>query len=248
MADLAVDVALVAMQLCIPKNYSRDMARITGRTMPPGFSSVHMSGSQTHSSVHRREPGLTLSGGAFDQIISAQTELIKSVGRRVDNYIQGSDDLRNLERAWCDAAYWFHEGMAEPRTTIAVAKLETAVEVLLCAESSAGSTRRLQDAVEAFYGLKPSDALLTDPSMTVNQFVKEIVGARSRVLHGTFSTLAENVELVRSNVEMLSFDLLRLCSLSLDRYKALASPHDNAKDFLAWINTQRQVGLASRPS
>ena len=56
-ADLAVDIALVGIQLVIPRNYSRKMARITGRTSPPFVGSVYRAGSQTHGGMHWRHTG-----------------------------------------------------------------------------------------------------------------------------------------------------------------------------------------------
>jgi hypothetical protein len=242
MADLAVDVSLVAVQLVIPWAYSRNMAQITGRTKPAWIGRVYIFGSQTRSGIERCEPGLGLSGGAFDQIMSNETALVESVGRRINAYVRGTAKLQNLEQAWCDAAYWFHEGMAEPLDTIAVAKLETAVEVLLSAESSALSKKRLCQAIQAFYGLTETDPLPNDTSISVKQFVKGIVGARSRILHGTLSTLTENFGVTRRTVELLTFEFLRRCSLALDGYRALAAPGDTVGAFLGWIDEQRQAG------
>jgi hypothetical protein len=69
-----------------------------------------------------------------------------------------------------------------------VAKLETAIEVLLGAESTKLSKKRMCQAIRAFYGRKETDPLATDASIDVKQFVEGIVGARSRILHGTLST------------------------------------------------------------
>ncbi len=142
-ADLAVDIALVGIQLFIPRNYSCNMARITGRTSPPFVGSVYRVGSQTHGGIHWRQPGHGLSGGAFDEIMSKEVDIIRSVGRRVEAYVRGESKLPNLEQAWCDAAYWFHEGLAETLDSIAVAKLETAIEVLLGAEPRHPYSRRI---------------------------------------------------------------------------------------------------------
>ncbi len=88
-ADLAVDIALVGIQLVIPPYYSRNMARISGRTSPPFVSSVHRTGSRTLRSIHWREPGQGLSGGAFDELMSKVIDVTRSVGRRVEAYVHG---------------------------------------------------------------------------------------------------------------------------------------------------------------
>jgi len=243
-ANLAVDIAIVGIQLVIPSHYSRGMARITGRTSPPFVVSVYRKGSQMHGGgMYSRQPGLGLSGGAFDEMMSKEVDVTRSVGQRVNAYAHGGAKLPKLEQAWSDAAYWFHEGLAETLDSIAVAKLETAIEVLLGAESSSNSEKRLCEALHAFHGVSEKDPIATDPSVTIKQYVKGIVGPRSRFLHGTWSTLGENAEATRADAEALSWGLLRLSSLALDRYGVSKSPADSATAFLDWINAEREAGV-----
>jgi hypothetical protein len=189
-----------------------------------------------------RQPGQGLSGGAFDEMMSKEVDVIRSVGQRVRAYTHGGAKLPKLEQAWSDAAYWFHEGLAEALDSVAVAKLETAIEVLLGAESSSGSEKRLCEALHAFHGVSENDPITTDPSVTIKQYVKGIVGPRSRFLHGTWSTLSKNAETTRADAEVLSWGLLRLSSLALDRYGVSKSPADSATAFLYWINAEREAG------
>jgi hypothetical protein len=93
----------------------------------------------------------------------------------------------------------------------------------------------------SIHGVSENDPIATDPSVTVKQYVKGIVGPRSRFLHGTWSTLCENAEAIRADAEALSWGLLRLASLALDRYGASKSPADSATAFLAWINAEREA-------
>lgn len=245
-AGLAIDIAITGIQLMIPSLYSRNMARITGRTSPPCIASVYRTGSQTLGGVHWCPPGHGMSGGAFDALIAKQADTAQSVGRRVSAYVQGGAQLPTLEQAWSDAAYWFHEGLAETLDTVAVAKLETAIEVLFCAESSKKSEQRLCAALNAFFGVQETDPLPTDPSISIKQYVKGVVGPRSRFLHGTWSTLAENAEVSRGNAEILGFDLLRRASFALDRYYTSSSPSDDATAFLDWIKADR-IAAALQP-
>ncbi len=115
------------------------------------------------------------------------------------------------------------------------------MEVLLGAESSKGSNHRLCEALHAFYGVNATDPLSTDPAMTVKKFVEGIVGARSRVLHGTLSTLAETAERTRATTEQMAGDFLRRIAIALDDYSASVAPPDNAEALLAWIDTKRQA-------
>ena len=242
-ADLAVDIAIAGIQLVIPSGYSRGMARITGRTSPPFVGSVYRTGSQTFSGMAWRQPGQGLSGGAFDEIMAREADCIRSVGQRVSAYARGGAKLPKLEQAWSDAAYWFHEGLAETLDPVAVAKLETAIEVLFGAESSSRSEKRLCEALHAFHGVSDNDPLANDASVTIKQYVKAIVGPRSRFLHGTSSTLGENAETTRADAEVLSWGLLRLSSLALDRYGVSKSPADNPTAFLDWINAEREASV-----
>lgn len=242
-ANLAVDVALVAIQMVLPVSYSREIARITGRTMPPNIGTFFTTKHNIHTGSERREPGLGISGEVFDQQLVAHRALVESVGRRVDAYVRGALVLPKLEQAWCDGAFWLHEGLAEPLSTVAVAKLETAIEVMLSAESSKGSAARFRAAFESLYGLKNTDPIRPGNPQTVKQFIESIVGARSRVLHGTASTLSSdtssNEQGGRPVFEMLALDLMRRFTLVLDEYVKDSAAVDDTESFLSWINDQR---------
>ena len=96
-------------------------------------------------------------------------------------------------------------------------------------------------SLHALFGLKQTDPLPTNPSTTIKKFVEEIVGARSRVLHGTLSTLTESPEVTRATVENMSLDFLRRRTLAIDRYRVVANPTDTAKALLNWIDAERQA-------
>jgi hypothetical protein len=242
-ANLAVDVALVAIQMSFPIFYSREIARITGRTTPPYIGSVFATKKHTHFGIHQRGPGLGISGAVFDQQLASNRSLVESIGRRVDGYVNGAKTLPKLEQAWCDGAFWLHEGLAEPLSTVAVAKLETAVEVLLSAESSKGSAARFRAAFESFYGLKPTDPIGPNNPQSVNGFIGSIVGTRSRVLHGTASTLSPDPshgeQDGRPVIEMLANDLVCRSTVALDGYAKDLTAIDDVEAFLAWVNQQR---------
>jgi len=242
-ANLAVDVALVAIQMSLPLFHSREIARITGRTMPPFIGTIYTTRRHVHSGLHWRDPGLGVSVAAFDQLLSTNHSLVVSIGRRVSGYLYGAQVLPKLEQAWCDGAFWLHEGLAEPLSTVAVAKLETAVEVLLSAESTKKSSLRFRAAFESFYGLKPDDPIARNNPQTVNRLIASIVGARSRVLHGTASTLSPDISRGEQDsrlvIEMLAMDLIRRFTLALDTYAQIPTAIDDTETFLAWINQKR---------
>ena len=100
MANLASDLALVAVQFAIPKTFSRHMARITGRTLPPTASSVYIVNSAPHPSIHNYYPGHGLAAATFEQLLGASAAILNSVGRRITNFIRRDAKCEKLERAW----------------------------------------------------------------------------------------------------------------------------------------------------
>ena len=182
-ADIAVDLSLTAIQLIIPVHFSREVARITGRTVPQWVGTIYRSDRGLTSGIHRTDPCFGISEGVFEEILKKNRHILDSVGQRVATFISGISRMPNLEQAWCDAAYWLHEGLSERLDTIAITKIETAIEVLLGAESSKGSQRRLKEVFKAFYGLEEEQPLISGHPRTTKQFIESIVASRSRILH-----------------------------------------------------------------
>ena len=188
-ANIAIDLALTAVQITIPPYYSRDMARLTGRTMPSAIGSVTKVGGRAGFGSERRDPGLGFSAVAFERFLSKSSHILASIGNRVRAYLTDDAALPKLDQSWSDAAYWLHEGLAEPLDTVAVTKLETAIEVLLSASSTKSSGPRLEFAFSSFYGLLRESPFPPGSTRKVKDIVKAIVESRSRILHGTLSTL-----------------------------------------------------------
>jgi hypothetical protein len=244
-ANIAIDLALTAVQIAIPPYYSRSMARLTDRTLPSTIGSVTKVGGNARFGSQRCDPGLGFSAGAFDQFLSRSAPILVSIGNRVRAYITDSAVLPKLDQSWSDAAYWLHEGLTEPLDTVAVTKLETAIEVLLSAASSKNSGSRLEAAFSSFYGLSPECSYPSKSNRKVKDVVKAIVESRSRILHGTLSTLTAD-SLATDNhggrrvLEFLCMDLLATFSLKLDAYASITAPKDNIKDFLQFVSVERK--------
>ena len=64
-AGLVTDVALVALQLVIPWDWSQRMARVTGRTLPGYYESVSIANGRVSMGAGAQLPGHGLSGAAF---------------------------------------------------------------------------------------------------------------------------------------------------------------------------------------
>jgi hypothetical protein len=238
-ADLTVDVALVGLQLLVPWEYYARMAHLTARTLPRSRESVSSVGGAMSMGGKNQQAGLGMTGAVFEAWLGVSAQILESVGRRVAAYLTDRGGLPNLHHAWCDAAYWFHEGLAEPLDTITVPELEPAIEVLMRAENTAGSERRLHDAMKAFFGLESDQTLSPRSTTTVKEFVREFVRDRSRILHGTWSTLRTNLRTSRVSLTSVVRQLLLEYTLALDGFSADPAAVDEIGVFLAWVDAQR---------
>ena len=72
---------------------------------------------------------MTIGRGMLPDILQKAAPVFAAVGNVVRSFTSGSFRLPVLEQAWRDAAYWLHQALAETIDTIAIAKLETALEV-----------------------------------------------------------------------------------------------------------------------
>jgi hypothetical protein len=243
-ANIAVDIALTVLQLLIPSSISREVSRSTARTIPPFKGSFEKVGESWRVGHMRCDPCFSYSAEYFDELLFEHRIILDSVGCRVNSFVTNVTTLPKLDQAWCDAAYWFHEGVSEKLDTIAVTKMETSIEVLIFAENPSGCKNSLIKAFQAIYGLDRNQPLSEDNPRTVYEFINSIVRARSRILHGTWSTLnyrqlTRNEHQHRADVEWLARDLLVHFTLQLDEYKNINNPEDDFKKFIEWIAVQK---------
>lgn len=235
LGDLSVDIALAGIQLIVPLDASYRMTRMNARAVPSIGRSMIATGDQISLGNQSQYPGFGLSTEVFQQMCSQGAPILQSVGRRVEGFVTGRGKLHTLSQAWCDAAYWFHEGIAEPLDTIAVPKLETAIEVLLRSENSLGSEKRLLAAIKMFYGLEANQPINPISKITVKEFAKGLVRDRSRILHGTWSTLSSNLTVSRSSLTSLVRTSLLSVTLALDQFAEAPGAKDDINVFLNWM-------------
>jgi hypothetical protein len=233
--ELAIDLAIVALQLAAPYLDTRSMCRLDSRRGSAQKRLISEANGGYVTTVSRKEPGLTIGTGTLADILDKAKPLTEAVGDVVRSFTSGAYRLRNLEWAWCDAAYWFHEALAEPIDSIALAKLETALEVLLRAENSKGSTQRALTILLCFFGLKPEDPIGPQMALTAKQFATNLVNDRSRILHGTWSTLNSRLGQNRTQLEGFTTSVLRRAVIELKAYSHEAAPADNIHAFLDWL-------------
>lgn len=239
LGELAVDLAVAGLQVLIHPDHSRHMGRLTGRMPPRHRFNVSTSNGTTSPSVVNEEPGLLLGPGTFECYLNEGRPLLRAAGSLVSDFLSQNGALRTLAGAWADAAYWYHEGLAESLDTIAVPKLETAIEVLLRSEKSAGSEARVCQAISAFYGLQSDDLINPNSTITVRQFAKGFVKDRSMILHGTLSTLLSSMRASRSSLERLVAGLLAGYAMELQTYAAVPGAIDARDLFLTFVEGRR---------
>ena len=238
-AGLAVDVALGGLQLVVPVAFGRDIARITARTLPAYRGSFAVMETEVEAGFKRRQPGLGLSSDDFDGFIAAASAEIEAMGRFIEAYLSRRGNLPRLRRAWCNAVYWFHEGMSEPLDTVATVKLETAIENLFLAESTAKAKKRMLEGLEGMLGISGSDTVSPLSEVTFRKLVNDIAKTRSSVLHGTSPTLpGRDLGVDRSLVEGMARQFLIRYPRLVEAYERESdAAKDDIEALLKWTKT-----------
>lgn len=244
---LAVDLAIVAFQLAAPNLGTKNMSRLATRRGTPEKLNLTLSGGHYAGGWSRVEPGISIGEGLLADIVGTMAHLVIAVGNCIRSYTEDSYRLPTLERAWCDGAYWLHQGLVEPLDTIAVAKLETAIEVLFRSGSSSRTRKLIQSAMEAVYGLMPNDPITPTHRLTVRQFAEWVVTDRSCVLHGTRSTLHARLGDTRLALEHFAASLLRATAVGLDAYVRSTNATDDTEALLAWMKLHGQQLRTTAP-
>ncbi|OYV24575.1 MAG: hypothetical protein B7W99_01630 [Rhodospirillales bacterium 20-58-10] len=247
-AELAVDVALGSLQLVIPLTYGARASRITARMLPPFTAALVNVAGKVSPRTSNNQPGLGLGGSAFDAFLNHGDGILASAGQRIRSFITGRGILPKLEMAWCNGAFWFHEALAEPLATVAIAKLETAIENLFGSSSLGESKKRILMAFRGLYGLERGDPIAVGSSIQVDTYVEKVVEVRSRILHGNWSTLTEELPLGREEVANLARCMLVDYNQQLDLYSATSNPVDEAVQFLDWIVMRRRAATSQNTS
>ena len=236
---LAADLAIAGVQLALPLFWdTRRMSRLDVRRGEAQAQTISRSGSSYSVSYSNLDAGLPIGPGTMSEALQNAASVVEAVGKCVTSFATGQFRFPNLEQAWCDATYWLHEALAETSDAIAFAKLETALEVLVRAESTSGSGSRIELILAAFYSLSPNDMLTSESTTTAKQFAKGIVQDRSRILHGTWSTLNPRLGMDRQGMEQFVIEVIRRTAVELDVYANTTAPIDEIEPFLMWVKSK----------
>lgn len=235
LANLAVDVAIGALKLVVSHKSGSGMARATARTLSRWHGSVAVYEPECAKGPARQAAGNLLDGRAFTERISSAQVFLSNAGISISSFLSGQDRLRKLRQAWCDSAYWYHEGTAEALATVAAVKLETAIEALLRASSSQGSAEIIKSIIKTLTGLNSSDQVPGPIEKNVHDFVKHLVTVRSRILHGTISPLIDDIGEERGHLIWLARKLLLNLTAAIEEFSTETDAVDDMEKFLKWL-------------
>lgn len=239
LAALATDLAIVAIQLAVPHPIAiRDIGRLYTHRGTRMRLTLSEAGGRVYADRSFAAPGDLIGPGVLAHYLQVNESVVAAVGNCVGSFSTGQFRLRTLEVAWCDAAYWLHQALAEPNDAIAVAKLETALEVLVRAENVRGSQARIESILETFYGLRPNDPLHDATVTTAKEFAKDLVLGRSQVLHGIVSTLNSRLTRNRNGAEEFALAVLRRAAVELDAYANSENAVDEIEGLLEWVKSR----------
>ena len=240
-AELVVDLCLGVLQTITRDPWGRDISRLTGRTILGDKFSLVADADGRWSHGWRSRGSFDMPGPVLEELLRQVAPDAKSMGQIIGRYKDQTSPLPLLEQGWCDALFWFHEGVSELLDSVAIAKMETAIENLFCAESTKGSRSRLLKAFTCLFGADRDSQVDAILPVTIDEFVESIVTARSRILHGTWSTLANlDAEVDRRDVARLTQNFLLISARALNVYASSANSLDNVDAFLDWAARSRR--------
>ncbi|HEV2098391.1 MAG TPA: hypothetical protein VGR45_05640, partial [Stellaceae bacterium] len=235
-ADSAIDIAIAAIQCVIPPGEdddARGMCRLTGRTLPPWRGSISVAGDKCEIGM-KQALGMWIPGNTLENIITQGKQVLNAMGDRILAYVTGVSLLPQLEQAWCDSAFWFHEALSEPLDAVAVPKLGISMEVLLGSDSFRGSRNRSLTAVKAFFNLDSDQPITPTAVMNVRQFIDYVLEPTARIRHGNWSTLETPIFGSRSDLTMFCKRLLIVYARRLTKFREDPNATDGIGPFLEW--------------
>lgn len=249
-AELSVDVALSALQLAFgPQDAVARFSRMSARSSPPKRQDIVLIEGRRLSSDAWTLAGFGIAPVSFEEHLARSQWLLEPMGSRIAGYFSQSSIIPLLDEAWCNAAYWYHEALAEELPTVAAVKLETAIEILFKGESSSGSSRRIRLGFSSLMGLEENDRINDRTEVRIRDLADAITSARSRVLHGTWPTLGSDLPAVRNSTAISVWDIERVArtfllevAVGLDEYIATGETADDVVAFLEWNRSKRLAG------
>jgi hypothetical protein len=220
-ALLAAHIALAAISLAwdTPSQQARESGLIysigperSRHTITFSKASVVETGSH---SVQRLGRFLTI--GDANAFFSKSDRRLDTVGAALGTLLSTTPTgpKRLLEEALCQSLIWFGEACNEPLEFMAIVKFAAALDTL----AKGGKVGGICKLIQRRYPMSDPDAPFLTDGTTVKQLVVQIYETgRSRIVHGTRSSLIDDLEQLRSRAELLATIVLRACIGWLDTY------------------------------
>jgi len=169
----------------------------------------------SHESVLRLGRCLTM--GDATAFAARTDRQLQTVGAALDTFlsINPTSPKRLLEEALCHSLIWFGEACNEPLEFMSIVKFVASLDTL----AKGGKTRGICRLIQRRYPVRDMDAPFLNDGTSAKQLVTQIYEiGRSRIVHGTRSSLIDDLDELRARAELLATVVLRACIVWLDTY------------------------------
>ena len=153
---------------------------------------------------------------AADFVIVAR-ERFETVGSALHTFLSTNPTgpKRLLEEALCHSLIWFGEACNEPLDFAAIVKFVAALDTLAKGRRVSGICQLIQRR----FPVPDMDAPFLNDGTSAKQLVEQIYETgRSRIVHGTRSSLIDDLDQLRARAELLATIVLRACIFWLGTY------------------------------
>lgn len=161
--------------------------------------------------------GRFLTMGDATAFFSKTGRRLDTVGSALNTFLSTSPTgpKRLLEEALCQSLIWFGEACNEPLEFMAIVKFTAALDTL----AKGGKVGGICKLIQRRYPKSDVNAPFLNDGTSVKQLVVQIYETgRSRIVHGTRSSLIDDLEQLRARAELLATIVLRACIFWLDTY------------------------------
>ncbi len=219
---IAARVAMVAIAICweLPSRILEGTGLLVDREY---FRVAHTLAYREHQFVHSESSVVQYFNQITDQGKEQNALLRKKnhfrvVGKAIRTFLarQPTSKKAKLEGVLVRALVWLHEGCRERSDFLAIVKFGAALDVL----SNGGETAGIRDLFKYRLGVTDLTKPVLTNGMSAEDLVKEIYsGGRSRIIHGTRQTLAEDLNETRRRAEFFAALIVRVSILWLGSYR-----------------------------
>jgi Apea-like HEPN len=172
----------------------------------------------SHQSVLRLGRFLTMGDSAA--FAASTGRRLETVGVALDTFLSTNPSGPKvlLEEALCRSLIWFGEACNEPLDFMAIVKFGAALDALANGKGAHG----ICELVQRRCAVSDIDASFLTDGTSAKRLVEEIYNkGRSQIVHGTRSSLIDDLEELRARAELLAAHVLRASIHWLDTYAGI---------------------------